>query len=255
MQRQDIGARYRQLVLDRRQLGDARYGSRHVHRTDLAHNRVQEIADAVVYLTLAAQAWAAGQLPANDQLEQRLARLVRDLMRLGELCSQVAQPDGPAAALFAAELRARFAYGESHHGDAYLERENLAEALEEIADCEILVALELERHDALAGGPLGNRSALQEIADRCTAIGELVWALRDAALPDGKSHPAASRATDRRQALLAERESLARLVALTRQYLQRPPAPAGAETASPRPAQARLSSPIPASQPSRARAA
>jgi hypothetical protein len=229
MEKHDIGLRYRLLVQRRRELGDSRYGDGHLRRRDLADNRVQEVADAVVYLTLAARAWGAGQLPANFALEDRLARLVRDLLRLGELCTRAAGAGSPPDA-FAAVLSDRFAYGQSHHGDAYLRRENLAEALEEIADCQILVALERERDLHLSATP--DDQQLQEISDRCAAAGELTVALRDAAL---SQQPAENRSppTGSRQSLVAEREALARLLARTRRYLRHTPDAAQRHARSP----------------------
>lgn len=159
----DIGLRYRQLVTGRRQLGDLRYGTRHLDRGDLAHNRVQEAADAVVYMTLTRRAWAAGQLTPSPAQADRLARLAADARRLGEQCSLLADPAAAAASAFAGVLRDRFAYGERHYHDAYLSRENLWEALEEIADCDILVALDRERHARLTHTPHPHAPGLQDI--------------------------------------------------------------------------------------------
>lgn len=221
MHSNDIGLRYQQLVHDRRRLGDERYGARHLRRNDLASDRVQEAADTVVYLTLTGRAWAAGQVPFSAELEERLARLIRDAIRLGERCSALAEPDAPAAEAFAAVLRERFDFGERHHGEAFLARENLGEALEEIVDCDILVELERERDRANARP---NRE-LGEISDSCAALGELVLALRDRVVRehphilDGEAIPA-----DRR-ALQAERDGLARLIERVRVALAASPRP------------------------------
>jgi hypothetical protein len=215
----DIGLRYRALVSDRRRLGDERYGARHLARSDLAANCVEEVVDAVVYLTLAARAWAASSVPPSVALEQRLARLVRDAIRLGERCCVLAEPGVPPEEAFAHTLRERFQFGESRYGDAYLQRENLGEALEEIADCQILVELERERHRHLTGRAHPREQLLQEIADRCHGLGELTLAAHaaraKAALPNGtRADPAW-----RRAALLAEREALSRLLERTRRLL------------------------------------
>jgi hypothetical protein len=176
MEHPELGMSYRALVKHRRNVGDARYGTRHLQRTDLAANRVQEAADTVVYLTLTARAWTAAPHTRPPEMYARLASLARDAGALGERCATLTNPYSAAA--FGPVLRARFQYGTRRYGDSYLGRENLWEALEELADCEILVALDRERHAHLSETRHPHDGQLREITGRCRTLGALILALR-----------------------------------------------------------------------------
>jgi hypothetical protein len=168
---------YERLRERRRRLGERLYGSRHLSRTDLATNRVQEAADTVVYLTLHRRALVRQGPPGAPAAVERLTRLIRDGERIGWLCAELVEPS-PSPVDFGEVLAARHAYGERHYGDQYVSRDNLAEALEEIADCDLLGDLERERRAHLGVGEHPQAATLSLISDRCASLGEAVLALR-----------------------------------------------------------------------------
>jgi hypothetical protein len=165
---------YQRLLQQRRRLGDSLYGRRHLSRGDLAESRVQEAADTVVYLRLHRLALAGSHPPGTLE---RLERLIRDGERLGELCASILDC-ASASSGFAEMLAVRLAYGERNYGEAFRTRDNLTEALEEIADCDLLGVLERERHRHLTGLEHPAAPTLSLIADRCVSLAEGVLALQ-----------------------------------------------------------------------------
>ena len=149
-------AEYETLVATRRHDGLRRHGDRHLQRTDLLDVAIGEVADTLVYLELEHAKWRR----RNPTI---LVTLVADhlpvsgckTVALGEAIEQLARQLEVRTRTFNQAFGERWRYGADRFGDQYLRRDNLAEALEEIADVEIFLGLEADRRrfQGIAGAP------------------------------------------------------------------------------------------------------
>jgi len=176
---------YEALVQARRSYGQRTYGDRHLQREDLLGVLVEEAADTKVYLRLEQQRWELRRPDLADRLGDRLDIAIAAATAFGRLCSGVRQTVGATAAggPFDAVFAGRWQFGADNYGDAYLDRDNLAEALEEVADAQIAVLLERERlthHGALDGAV---QHALEVLDHKAAALGHFISSLRTAAQP------------------------------------------------------------------------
>lgn len=165
--------RYDALVAQRRELGQQRYGDVYLAPGwDFATPLQVEAADTINYLAL-----------ERDRLRHRdpgtlargwltFGRLDNQAKRFAALARGAVGALAPAAACDIAELTgARMAEGHRRFGCAHLERPNLPEALEEIADAQILCELELRRrahHGTLAPW---SQTVLDLVAGRAHQLG------------------------------------------------------------------------------------
>jgi len=168
---------YRRLVAARRAYGQRTYGDRHLDRLDLAANIVQEAADCLVYVRLERDRWQrrrhdlqhlARQLKAVDRLAQQLGAMCEDVAR------HLAGEQAPLADVF----QERWEFGQRTYGDAHLERDNLAESLEEAADIQILALLELDRREKTNRLRPADRALLAVIDSQAIRFAEAVMDLR-----------------------------------------------------------------------------
>lgn len=173
---------YDELVADRIALGEELYGNRHLHRDDLLDNLLQEIADCHVWLTLEARRWRRQNLAAAGGLGSEHRLLLVRVVDFGALAEQTCRSIDPDAIPrgFAQPLAERNAYGEQTGGESFLAKDCLSEALEEIADVQILTLLEADRRTH--NGELARevRAALDRLDADADGIGRHIVALRDA---------------------------------------------------------------------------
>jgi len=174
---------YPTLVRARREFGDRRFGDRHLTRDDLLANLLVEAADTLVYLTLETRRWLK-QLPATAHIYgDDLADLRAQAITFGERCEHaLCRLTGPGSPPFGRVFDARMAFGDEHYGMAYLERDNLAEGLEEIADAQILVALEADRRRHCSELTEPDRQLLDRLDANAHRLGLAVFDLRARAL-------------------------------------------------------------------------
>ena len=139
-------ADFEALVDARRRGGLRRHGDRHLRRADLLDVAVGEVADTLVYLELEHAKWRRRD-PAIllERVAEHLPVCGCKTVALGEDLEQVARQLAAPARAFKQAFDERWRYGAARFGDQYLHRDNLAEALEEIADVEIFLGLEADR--------------------------------------------------------------------------------------------------------------
>ncbi|HWC27915.1 MAG TPA: hypothetical protein VG474_15095 [Solirubrobacteraceae bacterium] len=137
--------RHRALVAERRARGDALYADRHRSAaTGQLRRATSELADTHVYIGLERERirhggeLTAGRLHAFD-------RLLDHTRRIGEQLAAATREICDPSVDFDAVRAERAAYGERTFGERYLQRDNLHEALEEIADAQIFIALHADR--------------------------------------------------------------------------------------------------------------
>jgi hypothetical protein len=173
---------YPQLVANRRQYGDRTYGDRHLQRQDMAANMVKEAADCLVYVLLERERWDRRR-PDLHEFTGDLHALDRGARRLGSLCEHAARHlaggDQPA---FDAVFRDRWQFGLRNYGDQHLERDNLAEILEEVADIQILGLLELDRREKTHRLAAADRTLLAVVDAEAARFAGDVVSLRDRVL-------------------------------------------------------------------------
>lgn len=141
-------AAYEDLVERRRTFGLAKFGDRHLTRTDLLTVCQGEIADALVYLRLENQRrkiTTVGYEGVRDLYRQ----CEQQTLKLGHALNLVAAGTSTPTPPFLTQFEERWQFGADTYGPAYLDRENLPQALEELADFEVFLALERDRleHD------------------------------------------------------------------------------------------------------------
>ena len=137
-------ATYRTLVDQRRRRGQQLHGNRHLREGGQLKRATAEIADTRVYIELERDRLIHQRTITAGQL-QTLNRLLKQTTRVGERTAAAAREVCDPAVQFADLLSERSAYGERKFGDAYLARDNLTEALEELADAQIFISLQADR--------------------------------------------------------------------------------------------------------------
>jgi len=178
-----VAGDYPSLVQARREFGDRRFGERHLSRDDLLANLVIEAADALVYLTLETRRWAQRLASTTHHHGAELAAIRAQAIAFGERCEHALRRlTGRDCPSFASVFDARMAFGDEHYGMAYLDRDNLAECLEELADAQILVALEADRRRRSAALAQPDRLLLDELDAEAQRLGLAITDLRGRAL-------------------------------------------------------------------------
>lgn len=179
---------YPALVRARREYGDRRFGDRHLARDDLLANVVVESADALVYLTLESRRWSE-RLPVTVCSHgAELAVLRAQTAAFGERCEHALRHlTGTRCTPFGGIFDARMAFGAEHYGMAYLGRDNLAECLEELADAQILVALEADRRRHGSALAETEDQILNELGCEAERLGLAITDFRDRALPSQRA--------------------------------------------------------------------
>ena len=137
--------RHRALVTERRARGDSIHGNRHLSAaTGQLRRATGELADAHVYVALERERMrrggrlTAGRLHAFDGL-------LEHTRRVGEQVAAAAREICDPSVDFDALRKQRVAYGERTFGERYRHRDNLQEALEELADAQIFISLQADR--------------------------------------------------------------------------------------------------------------
>ena len=136
---------FKAMVARRRAYGDQRFGTRHLTGNYRQLRRATtEIADCHVYLTLELESRRRRcTLTAGHQ--RIISALLADIAEVGEVLAKGARLICDPGVRFN-DLRAeRWGYGARKHAESYVGRDNLYEALEELADAHIFVTLQAER--------------------------------------------------------------------------------------------------------------
>jgi hypothetical protein len=170
---------YIALVETRRRFGQLRYGDAYLSDPWWLTEVLRETADAVVYLTLERSRWQRNPLATREGLAA-LEPLIMRSVHLGQMAANAVRAISGGEHSFQAVYDVRWQYGFEYYGDAYLRRDNLAEALEEFADVEIVCHLE-RAHAAHRGQPLtpAQHGRLDVIASSARAIAEDICLLHD----------------------------------------------------------------------------
>jgi len=188
-----VAGSYPSLVQARREYGDRIYGDRHLQRDDMLDNIVQEAADCLVYLRLEQERWLARRSDLNRAFIRDLAVLQRVAAQLGRLCAHAADELGDVAREredFAAVFARRWLFGQQHYQSRHLGRENLPEVLEEVADIQILVLLEIDRREKTGALLPSARTLLEAVNTQAERFATAVVAL----IQRTQAHPAAAAA-------------------------------------------------------------
>lgn len=225
----DNQRRYRALIGDRRARGHDLYGDRHLTAaTGQLRRATSELADAHVYIGLERDRIRHGRRMTAGRLHA-FERLVEHTRRVGEQLAAAARDICDPTVQFESVRRERSAYGERKFGDQYLQRDNLQEVLEELADASIFVGLQADRlrhrgiyEDDVQCVLVAAESAVSDLASDVmrlqTAIAEMDGqpaeaCSRSSRAPDARVSAAALHATDtaRKQApVLPTRPHMAR---------------------------------------------
>jgi len=180
-----VAGSYPNLVQARRDYGDRIYGDRHLQRADLLDNIVEEAADCLVYLRLEQERWLARRPDLTRAFMRDLAALERVAVRLGGLCTHAATELGALQPEeFTAVFGRRWLYGQQHYKARHLGRENLPEVLEEVADIQILVLLEIDRREKNGGLLPSARTLLEAVDNQAQRFAAAVVALHQRTQPD-----------------------------------------------------------------------
>ena len=171
-------ARFVALVTQRAELGQARYGERHLTGPSLLDALVTECADAFNYAVMETARLHPLQAPA---IQGPLEALTSRLGVFGRLVCDVAVDLGADPVDFTALCRAQLGHvGARQYGnDAYLTRQNLPEALEELADARVMVDLELDRRATTGEGDLPTDHALVALGVVIEVMGAAVASVHD----------------------------------------------------------------------------
>jgi len=117
------------------------HGDRPFEREDLVDWALEQAADAVVYVRLERVRWRRTG-PVDHKIDSQAAALALTVTALGtEIARCALRSEGRSLAV----CRGRLRQGRRRFGDAYLRRDNLAAALEDLADCAIALRLEANR--------------------------------------------------------------------------------------------------------------
>lgn len=133
------------MVARRRAYGDETFGTRHLTGNYRQLRRATtEIADCHVYLTLELESRRRRcTLTAGHQ--RIISALLTDIAEVGEVLAVATRVICDPAVTFNDLRHERWGYGAHKHADSYVGRDNLYEALEELADAHIFVSLQAER--------------------------------------------------------------------------------------------------------------
>ena len=158
------------MVARRRTYGDETFGTRHLLGNYRQLRRATtEIADCHVYLTLELESRRRRcTLTAGHQ--RILSGLLTDIAEVGEVLAAATRMICDRRVTFN-DLRAeRWEFGARKHHESYLGRDNLYEALEELADAHIFVSLQAERLRARGQYPEEVRTVLVDAQERIEAL-------------------------------------------------------------------------------------
>jgi len=133
---------YKQRVAERRRRGMERYGDRHLHDPEgprFICRVLTEVVDCGNYLDMEIRRWQrdGGREGALDGLRELLDRAER----LGRRVAHVARDLCDTTSDFERVRTSQWALGKATYGEGYYTRDNLIEALDELADAEIYLAL------------------------------------------------------------------------------------------------------------------
>lgn len=158
-------AEYRALVAARRAYGDRLFGQRHLHQDGGQLRRMTtEVADCHVYLTLELDSRRHLGVLTGEH-EQQLQDLLERTATVGETAAAAARVICDPTIQFSELRAARWQYGADKHADSYVGRDNVVEALEELADAEIFTQLQAERLRYRDHYPDEIRDVLVEVLD------------------------------------------------------------------------------------------
>lgn len=137
---------FKAMLAERRAYGDRTFGNRHLTNDHKQLRRsTTEIADCHVYLTLEIESRRRRRTLTAGHLSIISALLI-DIAEVGEtLAAATRLICDPRGATFNSLRAQRWGYGERKHRESYVGRDNLYEALEELADASIFVSLAAER--------------------------------------------------------------------------------------------------------------
>jgi hypothetical protein len=170
---------YTALLATRRRFGQLHYGDAYLNDPSWFHEALREATDTVIYLALEQDRWQRATAGEPARMTELSALIVR-AVHLANLAANAQRAINGEGESFRAAFFTRWRYGFEHYGEAHLQRDNLAEALEELADVEI--ACELEPvHAAHRGQPLtpAQHGRLNVIASSARAIAEDICQLRE----------------------------------------------------------------------------
>lgn len=133
------------MIARRRAYGDKTFGARHLTSNYRQLRRATtEIADCHVYLTLELESRRRRcTLTAGHQ--RIIGALLTDIAEVGEVLAAATRVICDPGVTFNDLRHERWGYGARKHADSYVGRDNLYEALEELADAHIFVSLQAER--------------------------------------------------------------------------------------------------------------
>ena len=133
------------MVARRRAYGDQTFGTRHLTGNYRQLRRATtEIADCHVYLTLELESRRRRcTLTAGHQ--RIISALLTNIAEVGEVLAAATRMICDPDVTFNDLREARWAFGARKHRESYIGRDNLYEAMEELADAHIFVSLQAER--------------------------------------------------------------------------------------------------------------
>ncbi|HEV7805418.1 MAG TPA: hypothetical protein VGO80_06355 [Solirubrobacteraceae bacterium] len=160
-----------QAMVDRRRAyGDRTFGTRHLTGNYRQLRRATtEIADCHVYLTLELDS-RRRRCTLTAGHHRIIGGLLTDIADVGEVLADATRMICDPQVAFNDLRQERWGYGERKHAQSYIGRDNLYEALEELADAHIFVTLQAERLRARGQYPEEIRAVLVDVQERIEAL-------------------------------------------------------------------------------------
>jgi hypothetical protein len=133
----------------RHRAGLRRFGDSHLTREDLLDVCLGEAADALVYLRLEEHKLRETQSPLFELATEEHAGAIWKTTRLGIMIVATARALDEPLSSFRDRLDERWSFGAQHYGERFMARANLPAALEELADLQVFLRLEVDRRSRL----------------------------------------------------------------------------------------------------------
>lgn len=184
----DPHGEYQMLVSDRRERGMALHGDRHLARLDLLREHLAAVADTLVLLRLE-QDGSKRRPSRHSAYGRQLAEVMRAVVSFGERSERACRSMSGGCPEFARLFDVR--YGNALTSSDDQPRQLVDEALDKLADAQIMALLELDRRARTrrADPPLRHfpdssaHALLAGLVHDAEQLGVAMCALRDAVAP------------------------------------------------------------------------